>query len=64
MNGWDILILIAVIALLGFAVWLNVHKKKKGGGCCGDCCGCADATHCASATQCAANEKRKKKNNK
>ena len=37
MNGWDILILIFVIALLGFAVWLNVHKKKKGDSCCGDC---------------------------
>ena len=37
MNGWDILILIAVIALLAFAVWLNVHKKEKGSGCCGDC---------------------------
>ena len=37
MNGWDILILIFVIALLGFAVWLNVRKKKKGDSCCGDC---------------------------
>ncbi len=36
MNVWDIIILIFVIALLSFAVWLNVHKKKKGGGCCGE----------------------------
>ncbi len=40
MNVWDILILIFVIALLSFAVWLNVHKKKKGDSCCGDCENC------------------------
>lgn len=39
MNGWDILILAVILALIGLAVFLKIRKKKKGSSCCGDC-GC------------------------
>jgi hypothetical protein len=45
MNGWDILILAVILALIGLAVFLKIRKKKKGSPCCGDCCcegGCPD----------------------
>ena len=36
MNGWDILILILVAALIVLAVFLYRRGSKKGS-CCGDC---------------------------
>ena len=36
LNFWDILIIIAVAAMIGLAIWLNLRKKKKGSSCCGD----------------------------
>ncbi len=43
LNFWDILIIIAVAAMIGLAIWLNLRKKKKGSACCGDCCSCGKA---------------------
>ena len=40
LNFWDILIIIAVAAMIGLAIWLNLRKKKKGSPCCGDCSNC------------------------
>ncbi len=39
MNGWDILIALLVLALVGGAVFLLKRGKKKDG-CCGDCGQC------------------------
>ena len=36
MNGWDILILIFVAALIALAVFLYRRGSRKGS-CCGDC---------------------------
>ena len=43
LNFWDILIIIAVAAMIGLAIYLNIRKKKKGSSCCGDCCSCGKA---------------------
>ena len=40
MNGWDILILVLVIALMALAVFLYRRGNKKGSACCGDCNKC------------------------
>ena len=40
MNGWDILIIAVIAALIGLAIFLKIRKKKKGSSCCGDCCNC------------------------
>ncbi len=40
MNGWDILIIAVIAALIGLAILLKIRKKKKGSSCCGDCCNC------------------------
>ncbi len=39
MNIWDILIVLALVALLAFAVRGAVRRKKRGGCSCG-CSGC------------------------
>ena len=48
-NGWDILIVAVIAALVGLAVFLTVRKKKKGSSCCGDCA-CCDKS-CGERTQ-------------
>ena len=45
MNGWDILILCAVVALVIFAILLYRGRKKRGG-CCGESGGCAGSGIC------------------
>ena len=39
LNGWDILILIIILALLALAVFLYQSGNKKSA-CCGDCGKC------------------------
>ena len=41
MNGWDILILIAVAAMVFFAVRAWRRGGRRSGSCCDGCSGCA-----------------------
>ncbi len=46
MNGWDVVLIALLVALLGLAVW-SVLRRKKAGGCCGDCSSCAGCARCS-----------------
>jgi len=41
MNGWDAALLAALAAAIGWAVRACVLAKRRGGGCSGNCAGCA-----------------------
>ncbi len=41
MNLWDILIIALVAIAVVLAVCVIIRNKKKGKGCCGDCCQCS-----------------------
>ena len=46
MNLYDYLILIAVLLLVGFALFRYFRRKKQGGGCCGSCAECRARSSC------------------
>ena len=45
MNFWNILISALILAVLAGAVALTARRKKNGG-CCGDCGSCGDGSCC------------------
>ena len=44
MNAADIILTVVIAAILGFAVWLSIRRRKKGSSC---GCGCEGCQGCA-----------------
>ena len=42
MNGWDILLILALLAAAAWAVSRVIRNRKRGGGCTGDCSRCGE----------------------
>ncbi len=40
MNGADLIVIFALAAVVGVAVFLMIRRRTKGSGCCGDCAKC------------------------
>lgn len=41
MSVWDILLVVMLTVVVGWAVWQCVKTKKQGRNCCGNCAGCS-----------------------
>ncbi|MBQ1631890.1 MAG: FeoB-associated Cys-rich membrane protein [Clostridia bacterium] len=50
MKPADWIILAAILCAVGFAVFFAVRKKRRGG-CCGDCSACGGACSCEKMTE-------------
>ncbi|MBR3347709.1 MAG: FeoB-associated Cys-rich membrane protein [Solobacterium sp.] len=40
MNTADVILIVILLAIAGFALFLMIRRKKKGSSCCGTCAGC------------------------
>lgn len=49
MKPVDLMLLLAIAALAGLALWFLLRRRRRGGGCGGHCSGCQYGGSCPSA---------------